>query len=240
MTTSPPLLPRIVATVGVAAIALGVTACSDDSTAAKKPARATTTSRSATTTVAGGSATTVDGGATPTALGGSDPTTTVALPKAFTVPGEPSPLQLGTGVPEPEYPAGKDGTDPTVTDGKLDLVVQQVDPNSGALLVNVVQLIIGDEAPKAAAADNQLPPDGQLLGNYYVRDLSPKLRVVSVADDVTLTEPSLPKVSGRKAVTARLIERRGIAPQLPYQVTVADGKVVALAVPTVVDPTITG
>jgi len=226
-----------VTVLAVAALAALVGGCSDDD-ASQRDRSTTTTAADATSTSA---APVADGSTLP--LGG-DTGTTPSLPEAFVAPGEPSPLALGTGAPEPEYPAGGDGTVETLADGDLDLIVQQVDEASGAVLVGVVQLVVGDGAEDAARVDGKLRPDEELTGNYYVRDPNPKLRVVLLADDVRLrgeaADGSIAPTTGRGPVAAALIERLGVAPGIPYRGEIAGGRIVALTVPDVIDPTVVG
>ena len=231
------------------ALLVAATACNDDDSSARSE-RATTTAGAA--TASGSSA---DGTATPAS--GSDGSTTTTLDTstgtgtdtdgatadAWTAPGEPSPLELGTGVAEPEYPAGNDGTVAEVADGELDLLVLQVDEAGGQVLVDVVELFVGDDAKAAATADGKLRPDETLAGNYYVRDPNPKLRGVALDNDVVLRGEKgtgIATATGIARVSTALIDRLGAAPGIPFLATVKAGKVTELVVPAVKDPTIPG
>lgn len=245
---SRPSRPLGVVVVAVALL-VAATACNDDDSSARSE-RTTTTAGAA--TASGSSA---DGTATPAS--GSDGSTTTTLDTstgtgtdtdgatadAWTAPGEPSPLELGTGVAEPEYPAGNDGTVAEVADGELDLLVLQVDEAGGQVLVDVVELFVGDDAKAAATADGKLRPDETLAGNYYVRDPNPKLRGVALDKDVELRGEKgsdVATATGITKVSSALIDRLGAAPGIPYRATVTAGKVTQLVVPTVKDPTIPG
>ncbi|HQF92750.1 MAG TPA: hypothetical protein PLS46_01230 [Microthrixaceae bacterium] len=231
------------------AVLVAATACNDDDSSARSE-RTTTTAGAA--TASGSSA---DGTATPAS--GSDGSTTTTLDTstgtgtdtdgatadAWTAPGEPSPLELGTGVAEPEYPAGNDGTVAEVADGELDLLVLQVDEAGGQVLVDVVELFVGDDAKAAATADGKLRPDETLAGNYYVRDPNPKLRGVALDKDVVLRGEKgtgIATATGIARVSTALIDRLGAAPGIPFLATVKAGKVTELVVPAVKDPTIPG
>ena len=231
------------------ALLVAATACNDDDSSARSE-RATTTAGAA--TASGSSA---DGTATPAS--GSDGSTTTTLDTstgtgtdtdgatadAWTAPGEPSPLELGTGVAEPEYPAGNDGTVAEVADGELDLLVLQVDEAGGQVLVDVVELFVGDDAKAAATADGKLRPDETLAGNYYVRNPNPKLRGVALDKDVVLRGEKgtgIATATGIARVSTALIDRLGAAPGIPFLATVKAGKVTELVVPAVKDPTIPG
>lgn len=231
------------------AVLVAATACNDDDSSARSE-RTTTTAGAA--TASGSSA---DGTATPAS--GSDGSTTTTLDTstgtgtdtdgatadAWTAPGEPSPLELGTGVAEPEYPAGNDGTVAEVADGELDLLVLQVDEAGGQVLVDVVELFVGDDAKATATADGKLRPDETLAGNYYVRDPNPKLRGVALDKDVVLRGEKgtgIATATGIARVSTALIDRLGAAPGIPFLATVKAGKVTELVVPAVKDPTIPG
>jgi len=245
---SRPSRPLGVVVVAVALL-VAATACNDDDSSARSE-RTTTTAGAA--TASGSSA---DGTATPAS--GSDGSTTTTLDTstgtgtdtdgatadAWTAPGEPSPLELGTGVAEPEYPAGNDGTVAEVADGELDLLVLQVDEAGGQVLVDVVELFVGDDAKAAATADGKLRPDETLAGNYYVRDPNPKLRGVALDKDVVLRGEKgtgIATATGIARVSTALIDRLGAAPGIPFLATVKAGKVTELVVPAVKDPTIPG
>ena len=231
------------------ALLVAATACNDDDSSARSE-RATTTAGAATASgsSADGTATTASGsdGSTTTTLDTSTGTgtdTDGATADAWTAPGEPSPLELGTGVAEPEYPAGKDGTVVEVADGELDLLVLQVDEAGGQVLVDVVELFVGDDAKAAATADGKLRPDETLAGNYYVRDPNPKLRGVALDKDVVLRGEKgtgIATATGIARVSTALIDRLGAAPGIPFLATVKAGKVTELVVPAVKDPTIPG
>ena len=245
---SRPSRPLGVVVVAVALL-VAATACNDDDSSARSE-RTTTTAGAA--TASGSSA---DGTATPAS--GSDGSTTTTLDTstgtgtdtdgatadAWSAPGEPSPLELGTGVAEPEYPAGNDGTVAEVADGELDLLVLQVDEAGGQVLVDVVELFVGDDAEAAATADGKLRPDETLAGNYYVRDPNPKLRGVALDKDVVLRGEKgtgIATATGIARVSTALIDRLGAAPGIPFLATVKAGKVTELVVPAVKDPTIPG
>lgn len=231
------------------ALLVAATACNDDDSSARSE-RATTTAGAATASgsSADGTATTASGsdGSTTTTLDTSTGTgtdTDGATADAWTAPGEPSPLELGTGVAEPEYPAGNDGTVAEVADGELDLLVLQVDEAGGQVLVDVVELFVGDDAKAAATADGKLRPDETLAGNYYVRDPNPKLRGVALDKDVVLRGEKgtdIATATGIARVSTALIDRLGAAPGIPFLATVKAGKVTELVVPAVKDPTIPG
>lgn len=231
------------------ALLVAATACNDDDSSARSE-RATTTAGAATASgsSADGTATTASGsdGSTTTTLDTSTGTgtdTDGATADAWTAPGEPSPLELGTGVAEPEYPAGNDGTVAEVADGELDLLVLQVDEAGGQVLVDVVELFVGDDAKAAATADGKLRPDETLAGNYYVRNPNPKLRGVALDKDVVLRGEKgtgIATATGIARVSTALIDRLGAAPGIPFLATVKAGKVTELVVPAVKDPTIPG
>ena len=231
------------------AVLVAATACNDDDSSARSE-RATTTAGAATASgsSADGTATTASGsdGSTTTTLDTSTGTgtdTDGATADAWTAPGEPSPLELGTGVAEPEYPAGNDGTVAEVANGELDLLVLQVDEAGGQVLVDVVELFVGDDAKAAATADGKLRPDETLAGNYYVRNPNPKLRGVALDKDVVLRGEKgtgIATATGIARVSTALIDRLGAAPGIPFLATVKAGKVTELVVPAVKDPTIPG
>ncbi|HOT79854.1 MAG TPA: hypothetical protein PKY13_07700 [Microthrixaceae bacterium] len=229
------------------AVLVAATACNDDDSSARSE-RTTTTAGAASGSSADGTATPASGsdGSTTTTLDTSTGTgtdTDGATADAWTAPGEPSPLELGTGVAEPEYPAGNDGTVAEVANGELDLLVLQVDEAGGQVLVDVVELFVGDDAKAAATADGKLRPDETLAGNYYVRNPNPKLRGVALDKDVVLRGEKgtgIATATGIARVSTALIDRLGAAPGIPFLATVKAGKVTELVVPAVKDPTIPG
>lgn len=220
---------RLVVLLGV--VCLGATACSDrERQASGNESSRSDVSAASSTTTAGG-----NGGAT------STPRSAGAEDDVWTPPGEPSPLELGTGDPEPEYPAGENGTVGTLIDGEVDLLVRQVDQPTHQVLVDAVVLIVGPTARSEAIADGRLAADEELVGNYYTRNPSPKLRGVSLASDVKLRAEkpaqSYAPRNGVAGVEKALIERLSSAPGLAYRARVVDGAITELVIPDIVDPT---
>lgn len=220
--------------VSVACLSAVTGGCADDDTASKVNSGSTSTEVTAESS-------------TTTSAKDPGPSTSNASPVAtkdqvWSVPGEVSPLDLGAGEPEPEYPAGRDGRVGSLVDGSVDVLVRQVDQPSDQVLVDAVVLIVGAKARPAAIADDRLASDEELVGNYYVRNGNPKLRGATLSRDVVLRAESeaqsFSPVSGVGDVELALIERLGTAPAVPYRARVTDGVITELEIPDVVDPTL--
>lgn len=150
----------------------------------------------------------------------------------WTAPGSESPLSLAVGSPEPEFPAGKDGTVESIPDGRYAVIVRQVDATASRALVDVVELFLDDEAIRQALADGQIGDPEELLTNFYVRNPSPKMRDVAVNSGVSVRGPG----GGSSAMTT-LVDRLSSAPQIPYLIDVKGGRISSIRIPDVVDPT---
>ncbi len=157
---------------------------------------------------------------------------------AWDKPGEPSPLQLGTGSKEAEYPAGESGRQAQLVGDKLDVLIRQVDAEHSAVLVDVVQLFVGDQAVPAATADGVLRPDEQLPGNYYIRNTSPKLREAQFAEGVTYTDTQDSIKTGVEDVSAALIQHMSAKPNICVTIHLTNGLIDAITEPDVVDTTL--
>jgi hypothetical protein len=74
---------------------------------------------------------------------------------------------------------------PVLADGRYDAYIRQVNSRGDYVVVDLVQVFDGQAAVDAAIADGMARDQAQVLG-VYVRNQNPRLRTLSVADDVRL------------------------------------------------------
>jgi hypothetical protein len=74
---------------------------------------------------------------------------------------------------------------PVLADGRYDAYIRQVNSRGDYLVVDLVQVFEGQAAVEAAVADGQSRDTAQVLYTY-VRNQSPRLRTLPLADDLRL------------------------------------------------------
>jgi hypothetical protein len=115
-----------------------------------------------------------DRGAEPVPPAGSAAASSAEAPGPVTVP-EP-----GNAERKPAQPS----TDHSLGDGTHEARIVDVDAAGGRVTVDVVDLLTGDEAVRAAtAAGAEVPPPN----DYYVRNVSSRLRTLPVAPAAPIT-----------------------------------------------------
>lgn len=81
----------------------------------------------------------------------------------------------------PRQPAGR----PVLADGRYDVYIRTVDAGRKRLVVDLVQVLHGEAAVKAAVEDGTPRDTAQYL-NVYIRNENPRLRTLPLARDVRL------------------------------------------------------
>jgi hypothetical protein len=81
----------------------------------------------------------------------------------------------------PRQPAER----PVLADGRYDVYIRTVDAGRKRLVVDLVQVLHGEAAVKAAIEDGTPRDTAQYL-NVYIRDRNPRLRTLPLARDVRL------------------------------------------------------
>jgi hypothetical protein len=137
-----------------------------------------------------------------------------------------------TGTPPSAPPAGTTAAARTdLADGVHVAHVVRVDPAARAVTVDVIQFLTGDAAARAAAEDGaEVPPPN----DYYVRDVSSRLRTLPVASGAPITVNVHGAQESGSATTdipktlAELAGVRGFADGT-YRLTLEDGRVIRIA-----------
>ena len=90
--------------------------------------------------------------------------------------------------PTPKAPAPAGGTtdsQPAVlVDGRHPVIIKTVDPDRRTITFDLIQLYWGDDATTEAAKDHQESPPPN---DYYIRNVNPRLRTMSVWADAPIT-----------------------------------------------------
>ena len=93
-----------------------------------------------------------------------------------------------TPAPATKAPARTGGTtdsQPAVlVDGRHPVIIKTVDPDRRTITFDLIQLYWGDDATTEAAKDHQESPPPN---DYYIRNVNPRLRTMSVRADAPIT-----------------------------------------------------
>jgi hypothetical protein len=149
------------------------------------------------------------------------PTRTVTMSPAPAVSEGPSPSKAPTPEPTP-------APDPhALADGVYPTFIRDVDVEGGTIVVDVLQLFVGEDARQAAIEDNGVEWwEENQYNPVYLRNENPLLRRLPVADDVDVKLPGLCDSRDRSIDLARL--RKVIWPfneGFYYEVTMRSGTV---------------
>jgi hypothetical protein len=141
-----------------------------------------------------------------------------------------------TTAPAPKAPAATGGPttrQPVVLpDGRHPVRITTVDPDRHRITVDLIQFYWGEDATREAAKDHQESPPPN---DYYIRNINPRLRTLSVLADAPITCNTLTAGytgSATKDIRlplwrlAILVPSRGTG---PFWITVRDGQVVRIA-----------
>lgn len=103
-------------------------------------------------------------------------------------PSRPSGQEVVT--PPVFEPTSDAPTSPPVVlaDGRHPVRLEGVDSGKGSITFDLVQWYFGEDAAREAAKDHQESPPPN---DYYVRNVSPKLRTMATAADATITVNNL-------------------------------------------------
>jgi hypothetical protein len=163
--------------------------------------------------------------------------------------GEPRAVTQSTAAPSPAAPSptaaapstGQSSAPPVTTTAapaRTDLAdgvhvshIVRADPATGAVTVDVIQFLTGDAAGRAAAEDHaEVPPPN----DYYVRNVSSRLRTLPVASGapITINVLGAPETgSVTKDIHKTLAELAGVhgLEDGTFRLTVEDGRVIRIA-----------
>jgi hypothetical protein len=124
-------------------------------------------------------------------------------------------------------------TQPAVlSDGRHPVLIKTVDPDRSAITGDVIQFYWGEDAAREAAKDHQESPPPN---DYYIRNLNPKLRTLTVTPDAVITTNTLTAGytgSATKNVRVPLDRLRIVLLSRnspPFWITVQHGKVTRIA-----------
>jgi hypothetical protein len=155
-------------------------------------------------------------------------------------PDQPAPTvdqpSAATTAPAPKAPTPTSGpTDPrsgVLPDGRHPVLIKTVDPDRPAITVDVIQFYWGEDATREAAKDHQESPPPN---DYYIRNVNPKLRTLTVTRDALITTNTLTAGytgSATKTITVPLDRLRIVLlgrNSPPFWITVQQGKVTRIA-----------
>jgi hypothetical protein len=133
---------------------------------------------------------------------------------------------------------GEPSAEPVIEDGRHPVFLVALDVAARSVTFDVIQFLTGDAAKAAYEEDVPEDPDVGPPNDYWIRNVSPRLRTLPLASDVTVTVVRLGEPSGADAVPWTLDElpdhlasQSGADDRLgwnPYWLTVEDGVVVAI------------
>ena len=124
-------------------------------------------------------------------------------------------------------------TQPVVlSDGRHPVLIKTVDPDGSAITGDVIQFYWGEDATREAAKDHQESPPPN---DYYIRNLNPKLRTLTVTPDAVITTNTLTAGytgSATKTIAVPLDRLRIVLlgrNSPPFWITVQHGQVTKIA-----------
>ena len=124
-------------------------------------------------------------------------------------------------------------TEPVVlADGRHPVFLKKVDPDRQTITFDLIQFYTGDAATKAAAEDHKESPPPN---DYYIRNVSPRLRTLPVRVDAPITVNVLAAQStgsATKDVSVTLAKLASYFPNTgtpPFWITVDQGQVTKIA-----------
>jgi hypothetical protein len=130
--------------------------------------------------------------------------------------------------------AGGPGTSEPVVlaDGRHPVYLKTVDPDRQTITFDLVQFYTGDAATRAAAEDNEESPPPN---DYYIRNVSPRLRTLAVRADAPITVNVLAAQSTGSATKDVPVTLAKLATWFPnpgtppFWITVEQGQVAKIA-----------
>lgn len=170
-------------------------------------------------------------------LAPSEPDTPASSPPdagAATEPDAPEATE-----PPPPTDGDEPASDPVIEDGRHPVFLVELDVPGRSIAFDVIQFLTGDEAIAAYEEDVPEDPDVGPPNDYWIRNVSPRLRTLPIVADVTVTVIRLGGPSGTEPVAWTLEELPAhLAAQTdvpdgrlgwnPFWLTVEDGVVVAI------------
>jgi hypothetical protein len=141
--------------------------------------------------------------------------------------GEPTDEPTDAAAPTDEEPA-----DAVIEDGRHPTLLTALDETAQTVTFDLVQFLTGDEAAAAYAEDVPEDPDAGPPNDYWIRNVSARLRTLPIAPGATVT---VLRPGGPEELAATL-EELALLPSLvegrigtnPFWLTVEDGVVVAI------------
>jgi hypothetical protein len=119
-----------------------------------------------------------------------------------------------------------------LADGRHPVIIKTVDPDRRRMTFDLIQLYWGEDATREAAEDHQeVPPPN----DYYIRNANPRLRMLPVRSDATITTNTLTAGytgSATKNVRVPLDRLAIVLPRSgagPFWITVRHDQVVKIA-----------
>jgi hypothetical protein len=151
-----------------------------------------------------------------------------AAPVAPVAPVAASPL-VSPAAKAPATHSGATSSQPVVlADGRHAVYLKTVEPYRRTITFDLVQWYGGDDATREAAKDHQESPPPN---DYYIRNVSPRLRTLPVLADATITVNQLTGSNQGVPVTLAKLStwfpRSGAWPM--FWITVRHGQVVAVS-----------
>jgi len=131
----------------------------------------------------------------------------------------------------PERKPGRTPDDRSLRDGTHEAHIVNVDAGDGRITVDVVQLLTGAEAARAAAqaGAEEVPP----MNDYYVGNTSSRLRTLPVAPDAPITVNVHGAESGSSIEDVNTtLPRLAATPHIDqglFRLTVDDGRLTRIA-----------
>jgi hypothetical protein len=114
-------------------------------------------------------------------------------------------------------------------DGRYPVYLKGVDPNRRTITLDLIQLYLGAEAAREAAKDHK-----EFYNDYYIRNVSPRLRTLPVRDDATVIVNGLAAdltgsaTKNLRVTLAKLASWLPRAGGSPFWITVEQGQVVSI------------
>jgi hypothetical protein len=154
-------------------------------------------------------------------------------------PAEPAPEPEPPPPPEPPADGPADPEQPVIDDGRHPTYLVALDVGGRSITVDVIQFLTGEAAVAAYEEDVPEDPDVGPPNDYWIRNVSSRLRTLPIASDATVAVVRLGEPSGAEPVPWTLDglpahlaldtdEPGGRLAWNPYWLTVDDGEVVAI------------
>jgi hypothetical protein len=156
-----------------------------------------------------------------------------AAAPAAPVAAAPTARPASTGAKAPVTDSGATASQSVVlADGRHPVIIKTVDPDRRRMTFDLIQLYWGEDATREAAKDHQESPPPN---DYYIRNANPRLRMLPVRSDASITSNTLTAGytgSATKNVRVSLDRLAIVLPRGgagPFWITVRHDQVVKIA-----------